>query len=489
MMRKGLLTLLAVVMVAACSRATPEQQVVNDAAEALGGSDRILAVKTLVIEGQGTQGNLGQDVSPEASGQTFTVSTYRRAIDVAGGRARTELTRTPAFRYFQGQAAARQVNGVDGAVGYNVAANGTATRANDIVTGDRRLELLHHPLTAVRAALEPMATLANPRTEGGESLVDVTTADGRKFTLAIDGTTKLPVRVVTAANNNVLGDVVISTTFADYAEVSGLQLPARLTSRTDDFTTADIRATTQTVDGDTGDLAAPEAAASAAPPAPPAAPTVAVEQMGRGVWFLSGGTHNSAVIEFDDHVTIIDTPQTEARGLAVIAKARELVPNKPVTILINSHHHFDHTGGLRAAVAEGLTVITHQGNVPLIEEIAKRPRTLVPDALSKNPKPVMVQGISADTVLSDSTMSVTLYPVSNVHAETMLIAYFPRDRVLFQADLYNEGFAVHPYAAGLVDEIKKRNLRVDRVMTGHGKLVTFAQLVKDAAAQTPTATN
>src|SRR5688572_33342234 len=109
MMRKGLVTLLATVMLAACSRATPEQQVVNDAAEAVGGADRILAVRTLVLEGEGTQGNLGQDINPAATGQKFVVSTYRRAIDVAGGRARTELTRTPDFRYFQGQAPAKQV--------------------------------------------------------------------------------------------------------------------------------------------------------------------------------------------------------------------------------------------------------------------------------------------------------------------------------------------------------------------------------------------
>ena len=490
MTRSGFLTLVAAVTLSACARATPEQQIVNDAAEALGGRDRILAVKTLVIEGDGTQYNLGQDVNPAAHGQTFTVSTYRRAVDVAGGRARTELARTPDFRYFQGQAQTKQVNGIDGTLAYNVAANGNATRANDTVSNDRRIELLHHPVTVVRAALDPMAMLSNPRTEGSESLVDVTTSGGQKVTLAIDSTTKLPTRVTNPGNNNVLGDVVIETRFADYRDVSGLQLPSRLTSATDDFVTAEIRATTQTVDGDTGDLAAPAAAASATPPPPPAAPTVAVEQMGKGLWFLSGGTHNSAVIEFADHVTIIDTPQTEARGLAVIAKARELVPNKPVTTLINSHHHFDHTGGLRAAIAEGLTVITHEGNVAWLEEIAKRPRTIVPDALSKNPKPLMVKGINPAEVaiLSDNFNSVTLYPVSNVHSETMLLGYFPAQRVLFQADLYNEGFAVHPYVAGLLDEVKKRNLRVDRVMTGHGKLVPFAQMVKDAAAQT-TATN
>src|SRR5262245_37542358 len=136
MNRRGLLTLLVAVTLAGCSRATPEQQVVNDAAEALGGADRILAVKTLVLEGTGQQGNLGQDVSPDATGQKFTVSNYRRVLDVTGGRARTELTRTPDFRYFQGQAATKQVNGIDGTVGYNVAANGNANRTNDTVAGD-----------------------------------------------------------------------------------------------------------------------------------------------------------------------------------------------------------------------------------------------------------------------------------------------------------------------------------------------------------------
>src|ERR1044072_2205410 len=104
---------IAAVLAGACSRATPEQQTINDAAAALGGRDRILAVKTLVIEGEGSQQNLGQDVLPEATRQTFTWSGYKRAIDLAGGRSRTEVTRTPTFTYFQGQAAQKQVQGID----------------------------------------------------------------------------------------------------------------------------------------------------------------------------------------------------------------------------------------------------------------------------------------------------------------------------------------------------------------------------------------
>ena len=90
--------------------------------------NRLLAVRTLVIEGEGTQYNLGQDIVPGASGQTFAVTQYRRAIDVPGERARTELARVPKFTYWQGLAAQRQVQGIDKAVGYNVAASGAASR-------------------------------------------------------------------------------------------------------------------------------------------------------------------------------------------------------------------------------------------------------------------------------------------------------------------------------------------------------------------------
>src|SRR5262249_53008507 len=83
--------------IGACSRATPEQRVINDAAAALGGRDRISAVKTLVIEGDGANGNPGQDLTPERTVQTFTLTNYKREIDVAGTRTRVEQTRTPTF--------------------------------------------------------------------------------------------------------------------------------------------------------------------------------------------------------------------------------------------------------------------------------------------------------------------------------------------------------------------------------------------------------
>ena len=433
-----------------------------------------------MIEGEGTQFNLGQDVVPGASGQTFTVTQYKRTIDVQAGRARTELTRTPNFAYFLGRSAQRQIQGIDGAIGYNVAANGTASRVAEAAANDRRAELLRHPIVAVRAALDPTSRLTNLRTEDGQSIVDVSTTDGRAFTLAIDSSTKLPTRVMTLANNLNLGDVRISTAFADYQDVGGLHLPTRLTTKTDDFTTAEVRVTTQAADSNAGDLAAPAAAASASVPVAPA-PTVSVAEVSPGIWQLAGGSHRSVLVELSDRLVLIEAPQNDARALAVIAKARELRPDKPLTHVVNTHHHFDHSGGIRAAVSEGLTILTHQGNAAFFEEVVKRPHTLVPDALSKNPKPLKIEAVAGEKVIADGTRTMTLYEVTGEHSNTMLMAYFPRERLLVEGDLYEPDEALHMFAARFLEEVKKRNLRIDRIVPLHSNVVPYERLLKDAA--------
>jgi len=485
----GSLVLLAAIALSGCTRATTEQQIINDAAAALGGSDRILAVKTFVIEGEGTNGNIGQDMTPDATGQQFNVTDYKRAVDVAGGRVRIEQTRTPNFTYFQGQQPQKQVLGVDGDVAYNVAANGNATRAADPVAKDRRAELYHHPITIVRAALDPAAKLSNPRTQDNQSVVDIATPGGLMFTLAIDGTTKLPTRVVSMTDNTNLGDVAIETSFADYQDVNGLKLPARLTTRTDKYTTAELRVTKQAVDADTGDLAAPAAAASAAVPvAPPV--MVTVQEVAPGIWWLAGGSHHSVLVEFADHLTLIEAPLNDARTLAVIAKAREIKPDKPLTQVVNSHHHFDHSGGIRAAVSEGLTVVAHKASAQYFQDSAARPHTIVPDALAKNPKPIKIETVDEELELKDATRTVNLYRIAgSAHAVTLLMAYFPKERILVLGDVYTPGAALSPYAPNLMENITARKLLVDRIVPLHGMIGPYGDLVKVVQAAKPAAAN
>jgi glyoxylase-like metal-dependent hydrolase (beta-lactamase superfamily II) len=468
---------LSAAMVAACSPKSPESRLVADAAAALGGRDRILAVHTLTLEGEGSNANLGQDMTMEASGQAFAVTGYRRVIDVAGLRSRTEQIRTPNFAYFQGMQPQKQIVGVAGGAAYTVAANGTATRSSDAVAKDRSAELFHHPLVIVRAALAPGAALANARTAGNERVVDLI-ANGGRFTLAIDAATSLPTRVVSMTDQPNLGDVAIETAFAAYQDVSGVKLPTQITTRTDKYQTAALRVTVQRIDEPAGELDVP---ASAAAPAA-AAPTVTAEEVAKGIWFLAGQSHHSALVEFADHLTLIEAPQSEARTMAVIAKARELRPGKPLTEVVNTHHHFDHSAGIRAAIDEGLTVVTHRANVAYLQDAAQRAHTIAPDRLARNPKPARVTAVDGELTEQDAANAMVLYPIDgNPHGSAMLMAYFPRQRVLVQADAFSPGSATHPYAANLLENIRRHQLKVDRIVPLHGTLATMKDLEQAAA--------
>ncbi len=480
------------VVLAGCTRATPGQQFITDAAAALGGRDRIDAVKTLTIEGEGVNFNLGQDMKPEAATQTFAITDYKRDIDIANSRQRVQQTRTPKFSYFQGPQPQTQILGLDGAVAFNVNPAGTATRLGGLAAADRATDLYHHPLTLLRSTADPKTTIANVRTMGAVRQAEIHTAAGPVLTMTIDAA-GVPLSISSNAYHANLGDVVMTTTMADYQEVNGLRLPGRLAGKVDDFTAWEIQASSQTVDGTIADLAAP---ASVSAPrtdkpeglSPPVA--VTVEAVGKGVWLLAGQSHHSALIEFSDHLMLIDAPQSEARTLAVIAKARETVPGKPLTQLVTTHHHFDHTAGLRAAIAEGLTVITHAGNREWVENMATRPHTRQPDALAKNPRPVTVETVDGEREFKDAAMAVTLYHVAgNPHSDTMLMAYVQApstvasakvDRVVIQVDAFGPGSQSNPYAANLLENIQSRKLAVDRIVPLHSVIAPFAELVKAA---------
>ncbi len=194
------------------------------------------------------------------------------------------------------------------------------------------------------------------------------------------------------------------------------------------------------------------------------------------------------LVEFGDHLTLIEAPN-EDRAIGIFAKAKELRPNKPLTTLINTHHHFDHSAGVRAAVSEGLTIITHKSNGAFYEEAVKRPRTILPDVLAENPNPPPLKLVTVDEemTLKDDAMTLVMYRiVNNTHADNNLMIYFPRERILVQADIFMPrdprtlGHA--PWVRNLLENIEMRKLNIDRHVPLHGLIVPhseFLQVVKD----------
>ncbi len=483
-MKKVMWTIITGFFLAACAGTSPEQQVINDAAEALGGKARIQQVKTLIVEGEGEAPNLGQNLTPDSELPVWKVTGYSRAIDVANERMRVKQVRTAQF-LFAGALVQQLDQGIDGNIGYNVAESGMPARTSESVVRDRRIEMIHHPITIVRAALEPNAKLANLRVQDEHhQTVDVTTAGGDVLTVTIDPTTKKPLQVTSMSYNANLGDVAIETIFAEYETVGGLKTPKRLMTNIDKYPQFNLRVTRTIVDGDPGDLAAPGDVKSMSLP-PAAAVTVTAEEVGKGIWWLAGsGNHRSIVFEFDDHLVLFEAPLNEARTKAVIDTARSLRPGKPLTDVIVSHHHFDHSGGLRMAVAEGLTIITYKGNVELFKELVVRKHSIVQDALARNPKPMKIVPVDDELTLKDHSMEVHLYHVKNNPREgTNLFAYVPRDRMLVQADLYDSGWDRHPWGDNLPYNLALHNLHVDKDVPVHGAIQTYGDVLKTIASK------
>src|SRR5581483_1245195 len=188
------------------------------------------------------------------------------------------------------------------------------------------------------------------------------------------------------------------------------------------------------VDGYAIDSAIPDLAlpASAAPPPAPAAP-VELTKVASKLWRFTGGT---MAIEFADHLTLFEVDGPPARIKQVIEMARQIVPGKPVTEVIVSHHHFDHSSGLREAVAEGLTVISRRDNGVIFREMTAHPATTFPDDLARSGRAMKFVPVDDHLQLKDSLTTLDIYHViANNHMADAVFAYMPENKAMIEGDI------------------------------------------------------
>jgi glyoxylase-like metal-dependent hydrolase (beta-lactamase superfamily II) len=479
---------IAVVLVAALQTAHSQAQTpsapaspttLDAVAKALGASSRLTSLQ---FTATGRNHAFGQAWRSDQPWPAFKVFRYTATFDFAVPAMRIDLERTnPDTTPVRGGgglpllAPQQQIQAVNGKVAWNLAVppGGGAPVATPAAGAaeDRLLTLWTlTPEGVVKAAMAHNATVAGRiiSFKIGDTPVKATV-----------GPNNLIASVQTVADTPVLGDTVTETTFSNYQDFRGMKFPMHIVQKQGGFPVLDLTIT----------AAYPQTSVAIDPPstlqaAAPAAPVrVDTQKLADGVYYLTGGSHHSVAVEFKDYVVVIEAPQTEERAVAVFEAVKKAIPGKPIRYVVNSHNHFDHLGGVRAAMAEGYTIVTQANNKAYYERIATMPHTLNPDRLAKSPKKPVVEGVFDKRAFTDDTNTLELYRLSTDHDDAMLVAYLPKAKILVEADMWNPPAAnappapaVSPVILQLVDGIKKLNLDVQRVAGLHGRMATIQEL-------------
>ncbi len=440
---------------------------------AQGGLEALRAIKNVSRKGSGIVYNQGQSLKPDAPYTTRPLESSTVA-DFAGKRNRSEVTTA-----FQGGIAVRTRTLLKGDAGSSInLITNLVTPLTPAAVSAGKNALRRDPAALLLTALSRAETLRS-LAPGVATFAD---SDGTQIALYFDPQTNLLTKSETLADNAVLGDTVTELAFSDYRDVGGVKLPFRLVVRTGgevalDLKYSDIRTNASLTDSL---FEVPEGLEQGSP----AGTSVALSKLAEDVYFVEGSSHNSLFVVFKDHVLVLEAPLNDERSQAVIAKIKETAPGKPIKYLVPTHYHFDHSGGIRGYIADGATIVSTPGNRAFIEKMAATPHGIKPDALSANPRKPVIETFTKKRVFTDGTRTVEILDVGpNPHVEEAVVAYLPKEKILFVSDLFSiPADGPVPEAGAATREFAKRvsqlGLQVDRIAPGHGKVGSMEDLQK-----------
>ena len=282
-------------------------------------------------------------------------------------------------------------------------------------------------------------------------------------------------RVETWLGENIMGDMHIVATYSGWRNLDGAIVPTRIVQTRGGwpFFEVDVVAA----------VANPSNLASLAPP-PPNRPAgfgggggpaqqfnITKEQLGPGLFrYTTGqGSYDSLVVEFRDYIMMLEAGQSQARAQAYVDEIKRQFPGKPIRYVMVTHPHSDHTGGLPVLVAEGATIIAHANAKEFLERALNTPRTLLDDALARNPRRAVVEPVYDMRSYSDGTRTVEFYHIFPApHSDSLLVAYFPQEKVLFQGDFsVNPGQPANDHVSALVAALDKLGIDYERYINVH----------------------
>jgi glyoxylase-like metal-dependent hydrolase (beta-lactamase superfamily II) len=437
-------------------------------------------VNSVMFYGSGANFNLGQSNRANGPWPRTNLNDYTRAIDFSQSASRATAVTWSAP--VTGGAAAQ------GAFTQNI------TAAND--TWAQQMEIWITPWGFLKGAAANGATVKDDSL-GLKKYRVVTwkttqkSPSGKAYTVeGFINSDNLVDRVNTWIENPIFGDMLVQTLYSDYRDNNGFKFPASIEQKRGGWATFEAQIlwanpNPANIQQLLPPPPAPQAAAAAA-----AAPGVKSEKLADGVYRINGA-YNAMAIEFKDYIVLFEGgAQSEARAQEIIAEAKRVIPNKPIRYSILTHHHFDHSSGLPAIVAEGATIITHDVNKSFLEKALGARRTLAPDSMSESKKKPKIETVAEKRVLQDEMRTVEIHHVVGLpHADGMLMIYLPKEKILAYADMFNLPPAndpvPNPPVVGtkvFLENIERLKLEPERIMSVHSlnpdRLATVADIRK-----------
>jgi glyoxylase-like metal-dependent hydrolase (beta-lactamase superfamily II) len=313
---------------------------------------------------------------------------------------------------------------------------------------------------------------------------------GQQVSLYIDSETKLLSKWERMISDPIAGDTTTETIFPDYKIIGNQKVPTGRIVKIDNEITQEVRYVDVAVNSSLNDNAFkldPEFKIAV----PETPKSLTVTKVAANVYIVGIVTYDELkvlFIDFKDYIWVMEAPGVGADSRQVIDKIKETIPGKPIKYLAVTHHHSDHAGGVRTYIADGVTIVTTRGNSGYFERVAKSRFTIAPDDLMLKPQPLKIEFVENEKrVFTDGTQTVELYNFGpNPHAEEMLVAYLPKERILFEADVLDRPLngdypIAEESAVYLAAWITRNNLAVEKIIPVLGTITTMTELLTAVA--------
>jgi glyoxylase-like metal-dependent hydrolase (beta-lactamase superfamily II) len=525
-MKRALFLLGLSLFVVSCATVhTRGRALVTRAVQAAGGADKLASVKTVSVTATSRYWEPEQSIVPGGEMRFINESTLEAISDVPSGGARSDIVRKltyPVSRAFTFAEIvtpeAGYVAGIDSA-----ARNKQSLESNPpahamsglrLAAAQRELrrtsplliyEMYKHPDRVSGIGEVSVGGMAYPA-------VEYRATDDQTFTVMFDRATGLPASVRTLDYDNIWGDVTYDLVLSDWKIFDGLRVATSQKYELNGRPIIEVRINDVKTNAPlpAERLAIPAAFKNGAPRAATgnavpyqwvirrqflsiyldsevssydarATTGLRLSDIAPGVQHVVGGTHHSLLVEMRDHLIAFDAPVSDWHSNWVLKAAGEKYPNKPVKLLVLTHHHMDHAGGLRAYAAQGATLVVGKGAADHFRRVLAAPFTRNPDLPSRDLSRTEIIEVADKRVFGDGQREVHAYLLDNPHAASTLIGYVPAARLGFVTDVWSPGAGplpatINPALAALVAGVKRAGLAPVKFAGGHGSTGDYAPL-------------